>query len=136
MAVVCAALFATGCGSDSAGSAFEGIFATNTWTENDNGCDTEGPSILANASQTTFYIKKESFFGAKFLNLNFCDDVADCDALASEPNTINLGRLAFEDGDDDAGWSSGWYSGFPDGNDLCAGDVAEHIVAWMEARVR
>ena len=107
-AVLTVALFATGCGGSS--SAFEGIYTVSTWTENDAGCDAEGPSVLANQNQTDFYIKLEKFFGESFLNVKFCDDVADCQTLSGDDDTINIGMFGFESGDDSS-WSGGFLLG-------------------------
>jgi hypothetical protein len=118
--VVLGALVLGACGG---GSAFEGVYEVTAWTDNDTGCDAEGASILELESQTTFYIKLENFFG-EFLNVKFCDDTADCQELAGDADTINIGRWFFEDGGDD-GWTEGYYSGSAFGGDTCEGDYVE-----------
>jgi len=57
----------------------------------------------------------------KFLNLNFCDDVADCEALASDADTIHLGMYGFDLGSDGNGWRSEYYAGFTNADDVCEG---------------
>lgn len=122
--VVLGALVLGACGG---GSAFEGVYEASAWTENTAGCDAEGPSKLANESQTMFYIKLENFFG-EFLNIKFCADLATCQEEAGDADTIHLGSYTFEDGGDD-GWSVGWYSGFGDfDTGICDGD-------WVEAEL-
>ncbi len=111
------ALMSGACGSD---SAYEGIYTVTTWTENDASCDAEGASVLADKNQTIFYIKRENFFGTKFLNVKFCADVSECEALAGDDGTINIGSFSFESGDD-SGWSGGFYAGSAGQDGVCTG---------------
>ncbi len=108
------------CGGDD-GSAYEGIYEADAWTSNDTSCDAAGDDVLADQLSTTFYVKRENFLGVKFLNLNFCDDVADCEALAGDASTIYLGMYGFDEGSDGAGWRSEYFSGFPDADNVCEG---------------
>jgi len=103
------------------GSELQGIYQADTWTKNDTACDAEGPSILATQTETTFYIKQEDFLGSKFLNLNFCADQAACATLAADGDTIHLGMWGFDSGSDGDGWTSEFYSGFPDASNVCQG---------------
>jgi len=129
-----ASALAVGCGSDD-GSALEAIYEVDTWTRNDTSCDTEGSDILSTQSNTTFYIRWENFLGTKFLNLKFCDSVADCETLAGDDSTINIGRYGFDQGSDGDGWSSGYYAGFASG-DTCDGDYIEATLTGDDTSVR
>ena len=97
-------LLLLGCGDDG-GTSLSGVYEINTWTENPDGCDTEGPSVLPHPFGTThFYIKNESFFGQSFVNVVGCEGVADCQEQAMDLS-IDLsffGNLA--SGNDDDGW--------------------------------
>lgn len=119
-ATMLAAMVAGACG----GSAFEGIYEVQAWSENTAGCDSPGVSVLEQQNQTMFYIKEEKFFGSKFLNVKFCDDLADCRSLAGDGETIHIGEYTFEKGDD-SGWTYRWYSGFAFSGEMCNGDVVE-----------
>jgi hypothetical protein len=115
-----------GCGDD--GSALQGIYTIDAWTENLAGCDAEGDSILEVQSDTALYLKEESFFGTEFLNGVLCDDVAQCAEQAAE-DTIYLDRFTFEDGNDDDGYRAGYCSGFcDDETGLCEGDYVEDVL--------
>lgn len=111
------------CGGGGSSSALEGVYTVSTWTENPTACDAEGPSTLATQGQTTFYLKVESFFGESFLNLNFCDDLADCRMLANDEETIHLGSYFFV-GSDGAGWTSELFNGFTNAENVCEGTYA------------
>ena len=113
------AAVAAGCGGS--GSAYEGVYSVTTWTENDASCAAEGASVLENKTETFFYIKLENFLGTKFLNVKFCDDVGDCQTIAGDDGTINIGTFSFESGNDD-GWSAGYYSGFAGQDNVCDGN--------------
>jgi hypothetical protein len=129
------ALAVGACGGDDDGSEHEGIYEVDTWTLNDTACGAEGPSVLATQSQTTFYLKLENFLGAKFLNMNFCDDTAECEMLAADEGTIHLGMYGFE-GSDGGGWASEWFSGFPDMNEVCQGEYVEAALAGTDQGIR
>jgi hypothetical protein len=132
-AVLLMALATGACGGGSM-SEFEGIYQANSWTRNDTACDTEGASILETAFETDFYIKEENFLGAKFLNVKFCADQADCEMLASDSETIHLGMWGFDRGSDGNGWTSEFYSGFPDTNNLCQGEFVTTKMTGMSGQ--
>jgi len=118
------ALLATPACTGDSGSALQGIYRATTWTRNDTACDTLGPSVLTQQAEITFYVKQETFFGAEFLNVNFCADVNDCTMLAGDNSTIYVGRFQFDRGNDTDGWTSAYYSGVPT-NNVCDGDFLE-----------
>jgi hypothetical protein len=113
---------ALACGED--GTALEGIYHVQTWTNNDTSCDSEGVSIIFDQGETIFYVKHENFIGEKFLNVNFCADLAECEADASEADTIHVGTYILDGGNDDSGWTSTWYSGSAQDN-VCSGSLVE-----------
>jgi hypothetical protein len=114
------------CGDD--GSSFEAIYQVDAWTENAASCDDGGESVLESKSQTMFYVKLENFIGTEFLNVKFCDDQADCEMLAGDDETIFIGEFGFETGNDN-GWTAGYFSGFPDNDDVCQGNWVETTLA-------
>ena len=109
------------CGGGSSSSTLEGVYTADTWTENPTACNAEGPSVLADQSRLTFYVKLESFLGETFINVNFCDDLADCQALANDEDTLHLGSYFFT-GSDGAGWTTALYSGFAPEGGNCEGE--------------
>src|SRR5687768_124521 len=113
------AIAAGACGDD-AMTELEGIYEASTWTSNVDACD-EGPSVIETEPQTIFYVKEENFLGIEFLNVSFCSDRAECEMNAADDDTIHLGMWSFEEGSDDDGWTSSWFEGFPDQNDVCQG---------------
>lgn len=125
MAIAIALHGSVGCGDD--GSALQGIYAIDTWTDNAAGCDAEGESILDTQSDTALYLKEENFLGAKFLSGVLCADVAACAEMAADDETIHLGRYSFEDGSDADGWRAGYCSAFCDAG-TCDGDYVENVL--------
>lgn len=90
-----------GCGSDGDGensgvgnaAAFEGIYQLTGASENTAGCATPGESKLSQLQERFFVITASEFFGQKFVVLNSCSSVADCQAkraaqLANRPYQI------------------------------------------------
>jgi hypothetical protein len=114
-----------GCGGDS-GSALEGIYVIVDWTENTAACS-DGPSIFPQA-ETAMYIKNENFLGTKFLNGMLCADVAECEELAGDDETIHLGGYYFEEGNDEDGWTGGSFFGTTDDQGNCMGDFFEYVL--------
>lgn len=112
-----------GCGDDGL-TAWQGIYLLDDWTSNEASCDAEGPSILAQRSETALFVKEENIFGVEFVNVVLCTDVADCEAMLSE-DTIFLGNgYAFESGSDGSGWTG--RTVFASGFDECTGSVHDH----------
>lgn len=122
------------CGDEGASTALEGIYAVGTWTENPTACDAEGPSV-APLNDPFVYVKLESFFGSEFLNVVNCDDEADCDARASDDDTIHLSGFAFDLGNDRDGWTSHSSAGFGDTPD-CTGFVTDGRLTSAEPSIR
>lgn len=106
MRITWLALILAGCGGGSGGgTAFEGIYRVDTWTENPMACDAEGPSVAA-IHDPFFYVKNESFLGQGFVNVKDCGDIATCSDEANDPDTIHIGSFGFDAGSDSAGWSA------------------------------
>ena len=106
-----------GCGGG--GSALEGMYQIDAWNENDTGCGDPGPSVLGDPfhAETVFYIKTENFLG-EFLNARACADLAECQQLAGDDDTIHLGEFGtFEDGNDEDGWTASFLFAAPDFDD-------------------
>ncbi|HTM21628.1 MAG TPA: hypothetical protein VL172_14000 [Kofleriaceae bacterium] len=98
--LLCALPLLAACGGDMSG--LTGVYDINSWTDNPTACDVEGPA--SGNTETALYVKEENFIGTKFLNVNACTDVAECETLAADDDTINIGNWGFTDGNDDDGW--------------------------------
>jgi hypothetical protein len=124
--LVLAALTGCGGGGDD-GTALEGIYVIAEWTRNDAGCAQMGPSILPQP-EMALYIKHENFLGTKFVNGVRCVDVAECEEQAADDETIYIDAYAFDEGDDDAGWSGYNFSDdiIDDGD--CVGELHEYLL--------
>jgi hypothetical protein len=79
-----------------------GIYAITEWTDNPDNCDAEGPSILANQPETHFYIKDINFLGEHFVTYQDCD-LAECQMEYNDDETIYLGLVSFDGGNDEEG---------------------------------
>lgn len=99
------------CGGGGGGSSKQGIYTVDTWTRNGTACDVEGPSVKT-THDPLFYLKNESFLGVDFLNVNGCNDAAECKTLANDKDTIHLGQFNFDEGSDSAGWKTHSAFGF------------------------
>ncbi len=89
----------------------QGIYLIDTWTQNPDVCTAEGPSVLG--SQTALYIKEETFPGlGSFVNVVDCTDLADCESMAGDEDTIHLGGWGFDQGGDESGWTNSSVSAF------------------------
>lgn len=96
---------ASGCGGDD-GTAFEGIYSIDTWTENPDDCNSDGDSILADQTDTAFYLENANFLGSDFVTGTTCADVDACAMDAAESDFVLLG-FNFNEGNDTDGWESG-----------------------------
>jgi hypothetical protein len=106
------------------GSALEGIYTPDVWTDNPSGCDAPGGDVLS-LQDSFFYIKKESFLGTSFLNVVGCDSQADCAAMASDEETLHLGQFLLDKGNDDDGWTGTISYSFGPTGGTCSGGVSE-----------
>jgi len=103
--------FASGCGGDEeteeAGltTKLRGIYTIDTWTDNEAGCDAEGPSVLETMADKKLGIKLTSFFGVGLMIAVPCADSADC-AESAEAGFFGVfaGAALFGEGSDEAGW--------------------------------
>ena len=95
------------CGGGDPSTSLEGVYEISTWTENPDGCDAEGPSVLPHPFGTThFYVKNDSFFGQDFVNVVGCEGVTDCQEEAKDV-TFDLSFFGpLLSGNDDEGWTS------------------------------
>ena len=91
------------CGSGGAAGT-EGVYQVETWTDNQNDCAAEGPSVLTQHNETIFYLELGSLLGTDFLGGTFCADVAACQALAAEDTYHATLLLNFNEGNDADGW--------------------------------
>lgn len=70
-----------GCGSEDEESNFgkdvEGVYAIETWTSNENGCDVEGPDVLGSKTDKKLGVKRDEFV-VPFLVVSTCADAQDC----------------------------------------------------------
>lgn len=82
-----------------------GIYAIDTWTDNQDGCDAEGPSVLDMKSDKKLGIKLTNFFGVGLLVAVPCADAADC-AERADAGFFGIfgGAALFGEGSDAAGW--------------------------------
>ena len=74
-----------GCSSEKSdlGEAVVGIYAVDSLTENDQGCDTEGPSVLADDRDFMVVFSGSDLFGGG-LRAEGCGDVAACRQRVSD----------------------------------------------------
>lgn len=93
------------CGGGDGGTALDGVYEITAWSENPDGCDAEGPSVLPHPFGTThFYVKNESFVGRSFVNVVACTGLSGCQAEATE-TTFDLSFFGpMVSGNDDDGW--------------------------------
>jgi hypothetical protein len=113
---VCAVLslaFVAGCGDDEPEepegltTGLRGIYAIDTWTRNEAGCDAEGASILDTQSSKKLAIKIGSTFGAELLVAVPCSDADSCAQNADAGVFAAFaGGALFEEGSDAAGWDT------------------------------
>lgn len=61
-------------------SAFEGIYQLSAASENDTDCSTPGASKLTQLRDQFFVITGSELFGQKYVTLNSCSSVGDCQA--------------------------------------------------------
>jgi hypothetical protein len=117
------ALALAGCGGKS--SDLEGIYTVDTWLQNQTACDEATATDVAATRAPMFYVKVDSFFGQDFLNVVECTDLADCQAMAGDDDTLHLGRFLLDQGNDDDGWTGTvTYSSGPDLSNVCSGGVS------------
>ena len=111
------------CGAGDSQTALEGIYSISEWTENETGCEAPGTSILASQNEQSIYIKTVDFFGAKFINVVPCSDLATCRAEWQD-DTLSLSGYPFDTGSDAAGWTGG-SSAFSVVSETCSGELFE-----------
>jgi hypothetical protein len=123
LAIALPVLVVTACGGgdDGGSTELEGIYQLASWTHNPDSCDGEGPDAAEASFYTHFFVKFESFFGEDFVTTVFCDNIDDCRATAAEEDTIHIGNFAFDEGNDDEGWTG--KSLFLTVEDTCMGPV-------------
>jgi hypothetical protein len=127
------ALAACGGGSGG-GSSKQGIYTVDTWTRNATACDAEGASVKA-THDPLFYLKNENFLGVTFVNVNGCNDAADCKMLANDKDTIHIGQFGFDEGSDSSGWKTHNAFGFAS-QGQCQGDVTDATLTFSGTSVR
>ena len=125
---ILALVMVVGCGDDS--SELLGIYTLDSWTENDSGCGSEGPSVLEGSGMSHFYVKEISFFGQEFLNASLCPELPGCREDASDSELISLGLFsyAFESGSDSKGWTGGGAIAGGGGGGECSGEVFDYLM--------
>jgi hypothetical protein len=115
------ALALAACGGG--GSALEGIYTPDVWTENQTGCDAPGGDVLS-LQDPLFYVKKQSFLGTSFLNVVGCDNQEDCVAMAGDEETLHIGQFLLDKGNDGDGWTGETSYSFGPSNGTCSGGVS------------
>jgi len=106
------ALSPLGCGGDEEPeetgltTGLRGIYAIDTWTDNQAGCDAEGPSVLDMMTNKKLAIKLTGFLGVDILVAAPCADPTDCAERAEAGIFGGLfgGSAIFDKGSDGAGW--------------------------------
>ena len=74
-----------GCGGASVeevASQLEGVYLVEAWNRNEEGCDTEGGSILDQLEETNLVLAPGEAMGQPYLETVSCSDPADCEAKA------------------------------------------------------
>lgn len=128
LALVALPLAAGGCGGDEEPEEeglttnLRGIYAIDTWTDNQAGCEAEGESVLESMMNKKLAIKLDGFLGVDFLVAAPCADPDDCAERASAGIFGGLfgGSALFEKGSDAAGWDGTGSSHFVN-NGMCEG---------------
>jgi hypothetical protein len=110
LALLLVAVSSAGCGGDELSTGFEGVYSIETWTENDGSCDSEGPSVLEQQSQTMFFLRVEEFLFSSYLHAQLCTDLSSCRVRAADPALVVTGGWSFRDGSDADGWTSSTFS--------------------------
>jgi len=114
-------LCSAGCGEDELSTGFEGIYSIETWTENDASCDSEGPSVLEQQSQTMFFVRIESFLFRSYVRAQLCSDLSSCRVRAADPSLVISGGWSFPKGSDANGWTNSIFSS--EAVDACTGTL-------------
>ena len=125
-ATIVALLGVTACGSGGGDSALEGIYVITEWTRNDAAC-TEGASILPQP-ESAMFVRNESFFGEDYLHAMMCTDVAECEELAADTDTLFLAGYFLDQGNDASGWTGGSFSGTTDDQGNCTGEFEDDLL--------
>lgn len=110
---------AAGCGDDKL-SELDGMYELDSWTDNPDSCDAEGPAALEEGNTSHFFVRNDEFFGQEFLAAVTCSDLQECRDMAAETDTLFLGGFLFDEGSDSSGWTG--KSGFL-GGENCDGEV-------------
>jgi len=110
LALLLSAVSSTGCGEEELSTGFEGVYSIETWTENNGSCDSEGPSVLEQQSQTTFFVRVEEFLFSSYLRAQLCTDLSTCRARSADPAIVVTGGWSFPDGSDADGWTRSTFS--------------------------
>lgn len=85
-------------------TALEGIYSIATWTDNQMGCDAEGPAAFQADNYSHFFIRHEAFLGERFVTMPLCSTLDECRTTAADSDTLYFGNYGFETGNDDDGW--------------------------------
>lgn len=125
---------AVGCGDD--GTSFAGVYEASTWTRNEAGCGSEGPSVLADEFATFFYVKNSKFFGQKFIGISFCETQAECEIEGMDEELLDLSGFALDSGSDDSGWTGDSFFGSTSADGTCEGMVTTARLTGTSTTVR
>jgi hypothetical protein len=99
-----------------------GIYAIDSWTSNEAGCDAEGASVLEMMSNKKLAVKLTEFFGVELVIAVPCADATSC-AEDAEAGIFGIfaGAALFDRGSDAAGWD-GDGSSHAVNNGVCEGN--------------
>ena len=107
----CASSALWGCGGGDGGklsSTLVGDYEISVWTENLEGCEAEGASLLESNTNKLALVQVcgFSFFGVSeyFLEVYPCMNAADCDENRCTDDHVVIGGHMFDSGNDEEGW--------------------------------
>ena len=123
-------MLACGCGDSGIETKFEGIYQIDSWTENLDACDLEGPSIMETQSATMMFVRVDNFI-IDFLSAMTCLDLENCRQEAAD-DSFNLSAWAFDTGNDGSGWYGSGTSAYSSGDGPCRGEVWQVILTSPE----
>jgi hypothetical protein len=106
---VCGGLALAGCGgsddeqeaggiSEGTARALSGVYQLTRFTRNDSACDVEGPSVVAELTDTFFVMASTTVFGQRLLQLASCSSIDDCRSKAEAMKSLGFYSMEYSFG--------------------------------------
>ena len=118
----------SGKGSGNSAGGLDGVYQLNHSTENTNGCDTEGPSVLETTPESFMALYSSQVLGYPILASLNCVDTADCRQRVTDAREAGLFGLLFSivlEGNATEGYHGEISSAWSVGADSCMGSLTE-----------